>query len=133
VSDLAEAHVLALGALDQGSRVYNLGNGQGFSVLEVVESARRITGHPIPVDFAPRRDGDVARLVADSARIRKELGWTPRIPELDRIIEKRVAVASRPPERLRTIAGCKPSSVQPQKRGAELSAACSPTGGPASG
>jgi UDP-glucose 4-epimerase len=87
VSDLAEAHVLALGALDQGSRVYNLGNGQGFSVLEVIEAARRITGHPIPVDFVPRRDGDVARLVADSARIRKELGWTPRIPELDRIIE----------------------------------------------
>jgi UDP-glucose 4-epimerase len=87
VSDLAEAHVLALGALDRGSRVYNLGNGQGFSVLEVVEAARRITGHPIPTDVAPRREGDVARLVADSSRIRRELGWTPRIPELDRILE----------------------------------------------
>jgi UDP-glucose 4-epimerase len=53
----------------------------------VIEAARKITGHPIPVEFAPRRDGDVARLVADSARIRKELGWAPRIPELHRIIE----------------------------------------------
>jgi len=87
VSDLAEAHVLALGALDRGSRVYNLGNGQGFSVLEVIDAARKITGHPIPVEFAPRREGDVARLVADSARIRKELDWTPRLPELHRIIE----------------------------------------------
>jgi UDP-glucose 4-epimerase len=87
VSDLAEAHVLALGALDRGSRVYNLGNGQGFSVLEVIEAARKITGHAIPVEFVPRRDGDVARLVADSAKIRRELGWTPRIPELDRIID----------------------------------------------
>jgi len=56
-------------------------------VLEVIDTARKITGHAIPVEFAPRRDGDVARLVADSARIRKELGWTPRIPELHRIIE----------------------------------------------
>jgi UDP-glucose 4-epimerase len=87
VSDLAEAHALALGALDRGSRVYNLGNGQGFSVLEVIEAARKITGHPIPAEFVPRRDGDVARLVADSAKIRRELGWTPRIPELDRIID----------------------------------------------
>ena len=87
VGDLAEAHVLALGALDRGSQVYNLGNGQGFSVLEVIEAARKITGHPIPVEFAPRREGDVARLVADSTRIRRELGWTPRTPELHRIIE----------------------------------------------
>ncbi|HLY73193.1 MAG TPA: UDP-glucose 4-epimerase GalE [Planctomycetota bacterium] len=87
VSDLASAHVLALEALDRGSRFYNLGNGRGFSVLEVIEAARKITGHPIPVVMAPRRGGDVARLVADSTRIRRELGWTPRIPELDRIIE----------------------------------------------
>jgi UDP-glucose 4-epimerase len=87
VSDLAAAHVLALEALDRGSRFYNLGNGQGFSVLEVIEAARKITGHPIPAVRAPRRAGDVARLVADSTRIRKELGWTPRIPELHRMIE----------------------------------------------
>jgi UDP-glucose 4-epimerase len=87
VSDLAAAHVLALEALDRGSRCYNLGNGQGFSVLQVIEAARKITGHPIPTVMAPRRGGDVARLVADSTRIRQELGWTPRIPELDRMIE----------------------------------------------
>jgi UDP-glucose 4-epimerase len=87
VSDLAEAHVLALGALDRGSRTYNLGNGNGFSVLEVVDCARRITGHAIPTVVAQRREGDVARLLADSSRIRKDLGWRPRIPELDRIVE----------------------------------------------
>ncbi len=87
VSDLADAHVLALGALDRGSRTYNLGNGNGFSVLEVIETARRVTGHEIPMIKSPRRDGDVARLVADSTRIRRELGWAPRIPELHRIVE----------------------------------------------
>jgi UDP-glucose 4-epimerase len=87
VSDLADAHLLALERLDRGSRTYNLGNGKGFSVLEVVEVARKITGHPIPTLEAPRREGDVARLVADSTRIRRELGWSPRIPELERIVE----------------------------------------------
>lgn len=87
VSDLAEAHVLALGVPGEDCRTYNLGNGSGFSVLEVIECARKITGHPIPVEVAPRREGDVARLVADSTRIRKDLGWTPRFPELSRIIE----------------------------------------------
>jgi UDP-glucose 4-epimerase len=87
VSDLAEAHLLAIQALDRGSRRYNLGNGSGYSVNEVIDAARRITGHPIPVVAAPRREGDPARLVADSSLIRRELGWTPRIPELDRIVE----------------------------------------------
>ena len=87
VSDLADAHVLALERLDRGSRTYNLGNGKGFSVLEVVEVARKITGHPIPAVMAPRREGDVARLVADSTRIKQELGWSPKIPELERIVE----------------------------------------------
>jgi UDP-glucose 4-epimerase len=87
VSDLADAHVLALQHLDRGSRTYNLGNGTGFSVLEVIEVARKITGHPIPTVLAPRREGDVARLVADSAKIKRELGWSPRIPELERIVD----------------------------------------------
>jgi UDP-glucose 4-epimerase len=87
VSDLANAHLLALMALDEQSRIYNLGNGSGFSVMEVIEAARRITGHPIPASIVPRRRGDVARLVADSTRIQRELGWKPRVPELDRIIE----------------------------------------------
>ncbi len=86
VSDLAEAHVLALEALDRKSRVYNLGNGAGFSVKQVVEAARKVTGHAIPSKAAARRPGDAARLIADSTRIRSELGWNPRIPELDRII-----------------------------------------------
>jgi UDP-glucose 4-epimerase len=87
VSDLAEAHVLALRALDRGSRTYNLGNGNGFSVLEVVRVAREITGRDIQIRKAPRRAGDVPRLLADSARIRGELGWTPAVPELPRIVE----------------------------------------------
>lgn len=87
VLDLAEAHVLALEALDQGSRTYNLGNGSGFSVLEVIETAREITGADIPAVIGPRRAGDPARLVASSDRIRKELGWQPRYPDLRQIIE----------------------------------------------
>jgi UDP-glucose 4-epimerase len=87
VSDLARAHVLALRALDGGSRTYNLGNGRGFSVREVIETARAVTGHPIPAVVGPRRPGDPAVLVAGSERIRRELGWEPRYPELRGIIE----------------------------------------------
>jgi UDP-glucose 4-epimerase len=86
VSDLAAAHILALGALEQGSRTYNLGNGQGFSVREVLETARAITRHPIPATFGARRPGDVATLVAGSAKIRRELGWQPQFPQLHDII-----------------------------------------------
>ncbi len=86
VSDLAQAHILALRALDQGSRVYNLGNGQGFSVKEVVAVAREVTGHPIPAEVGPRRPGDPAVLVASSERIRRELGWQPRFADLEAIV-----------------------------------------------
>jgi UDP-glucose 4-epimerase len=87
VEDLAAAHVLALQALDRTDRlICNLGNGQGFSVKQVVEAARRVTGHPIPVEVRPRRAGDPARLVASSARAQSELGWTPQIAELERIL-----------------------------------------------
>ncbi len=87
VQDLARAHILALEALEHGeSRVYNLGSGSGYSVLEVIESARRVTGHPIPAVAAPRRPGDLPVLVADSAKIRDELGWKPAFTELDGII-----------------------------------------------
>lgn len=86
VLDLAEAHILALYALDQGSRTYNLGNGTGFSVKEVVEAARRVTGLPIPVEIGPRRPGDPAVLVAGSDAIRRDLGWTPQFTQLDAII-----------------------------------------------
>ncbi|MEJ2555894.1 MAG: UDP-glucose 4-epimerase GalE [Anaerolineae bacterium] len=87
VIDLAQAHILALRALDQGSRVYNLGNGQGFTVKEVIETAREITGHPIPAEVAPRRPGDPAVLIASSDTIRNDLGWEPRYPNLRDIIE----------------------------------------------
>jgi UDP-glucose 4-epimerase len=87
VIDLAQAHILALRALDQGSRTYNLGNGEGFTVKEVIETAREITGHPIPAEVGPRRPGDPAVLIASSDKIRRELGWTPQYPELRAIIE----------------------------------------------
>jgi UDP-glucose 4-epimerase len=86
VVDLAQAHILALRALDGGSRTYNLGNGQGFSVKEVVEAARQITGHPIPTRVAARRPGDPAVLVASSEKIRRELGWAPRYADLHAIV-----------------------------------------------
>ncbi|MCZ7571827.1 MAG: UDP-glucose 4-epimerase GalE [Ardenticatenaceae bacterium] len=86
VVDLAQAHILALAALDSGSRTYNLGNSQGFSVREVIEVTREVTGHPIPAVEAGRRPGDPAVLIARSARIQRELGWTPRFPTLREII-----------------------------------------------
>jgi len=86
VSDLAQAHILALHALDQGSRMYNLGNGQGFSAKQVIDMAREITGHPIPARNGPRRAGDPATLVAGSQRIRDELGWQPQFPALRDIV-----------------------------------------------
>jgi UDP-glucose 4-epimerase len=87
VGDLADAHILALEALRTRSRlIYNIGNGQGFSVREVVESVRRVTGHPIPVIEEPRRAGDPAVLVASSRRIIDELGWNPRYGSLDDIV-----------------------------------------------
>lgn len=87
VIDLAQAHILALRALDEGSRVYNLGNGRGFSVREVIEMAREVTGHSIPASEGPRRPGDPAVLVASSERIRRELGWEPQYPSLRQIVE----------------------------------------------
>jgi UDP-glucose 4-epimerase len=82
VIDLAEAHILALNALDQGSRSYNLGNGRGYSVQEVIETARTITGHPIPARIGPRRAGDPSILVADSQATMRELGWRPQHADL---------------------------------------------------
>ena len=91
VSDLAEAHLLALAALEgeaaQSARlVFNLGNGTGFSVREVIESARRVTGHPIPADVHPRRPGDPAFLVASSEKAMRDLGWKPGYTQLDDIV-----------------------------------------------
>ena len=88
VADLCDAHLLALRRLlgGAGSARYNLGNGAGFSVREVIEAARRVTGHPIPVVVGPRREGDPPVLVADARAARAQLGWTPRHADLDTIV-----------------------------------------------
>src|ERR671932_1276788 len=94
VGDLAEAHLLALPAPAEGEhRIYNLGNGAGFSVREVVEAVRGVTGNALPVTVGPRRAGDPARLVASSERIRAELGWTPRHTDLGGIVRDAWQVA----------------------------------------
>jgi len=91
VSDLADAHLLALAALENedGAKhrlIFNLGNGQGFSVRQVIDSARRVTGHAIPAQIHPRRPGDPAVLVASSAKAIRQLGWEPRYTQLDDIV-----------------------------------------------
>jgi len=87
VQDLADAHLLALAALKQRDRViYNIGNGQGFTVREVIDSVRRVTGRPIPVEECLRREGDPAVLVAGSEKIKLELGWRPKFADLDTIV-----------------------------------------------
>lgn len=88
VSDLAHAHILALNWLNEGgeSQVFNLGNGAGFSVKEVIEAARRVTGHDIPAQVVPRRAGDPPVLVASSEAITNKLGWQPQYRRLDDII-----------------------------------------------
>jgi UDP-glucose 4-epimerase len=88
VADLARAHLLALEGLSSGThKVFNLGNGNGFSNKEVVEAVREVTGHPVPVEVAPRRPGDPAALYASSAKARSELGWVPQKPGLPEIVE----------------------------------------------
>jgi UDP-glucose 4-epimerase len=87
VTDLAEAHLLALEALDRGSVTWNVGNGCGFSVLDVVRAVERVSGRRVPLRLGERRDGDPAVLVAGSARIRSQAGWRPRHSALDRIVE----------------------------------------------
>ena len=87
IADLVSAHQLALDGLNERDRlIYNLGSGTGYSVREVIETARRITGHPIPVKELPRRPGDSARLVASSVKIKQELGWKPQHDNLQKIL-----------------------------------------------
>ncbi len=87
VVDLAHAHILAMENLDKlNTRKYNLGNGQGYSVLEVIETARKVTGHPIPVVMGPRRAGDPAKLIASSESLSRELGWEPKFASLEEIL-----------------------------------------------
>jgi UDP-glucose 4-epimerase len=86
ILDLAQAHILALRAIENGSRTYNLGNGRGFSVREVIETAQEVTGLPITAEVGSRRAGDPDVLVADSQKIKDELGWQPRFNTLHSII-----------------------------------------------
>ena len=88
VADLADAHLVVAEALtERDVMIYNLGTGRGYSVLEVLETAREVTGHPIPSEDAPRREGDAVRLVACADRIQRELGWQPRHSTLNHIVD----------------------------------------------
>ena len=88
VEDLAEAHILAMDRMERTElRAFNLGNGSGYSVLEVLQSIERVTGKAVPAADAPRRAGDPARLVASAERARQLLGWKPQKPELDQIVQ----------------------------------------------
>ena len=86
VTDLAQAHILALKALDYGSRTYNLGNGNGYSIMEVIKSAEEVAGTRIRYEIGERRPGDPATLVASSEKIKRELGWKPRFGSLRDIL-----------------------------------------------
>lgn len=86
IEDLGRAHILALEGGEKGHRIYNLGNGEGFSVRQVIETAREVTGADIKAVEAPRRPGDPPVLVASSEKIRKDLGWKPEKPELSAMI-----------------------------------------------
>ncbi|OFR38166.1 UDP-glucose 4-epimerase GalE [Corynebacterium sp. HMSC077D03] len=87
IRDLAEAHLLALESNEPGThRIYNLGSGDGYSVKQVIEMCREVTGHEIPAEVAPRRAGDPATLVASSAKIKAELGWNPTRTDLRTIV-----------------------------------------------
>ncbi len=89
ISDLSQAHLLALDYLRGGgeSEFINLGNGNGYSVKEVVEAARKVTGKNIEAKISPRRAGDPSKLIADAAKAREVLGWNPQFPEIEKIIE----------------------------------------------
>ena len=89
VTDLAQAHILALDYLMKGgeSNVFNLGNGVGFTVKEVIDVARSVTGHPIPAEISPRRAGDPAQLVASSEKAKSVLGWKPQYDSLETIVD----------------------------------------------
>jgi len=88
VTDLAQAHILAVKYLMDGGKsdVFNLGNGVGFTVKEVIETARKVTGHPIPAVISPRRGGDPAKLIASSEKAKSILGWKPEHADLEEII-----------------------------------------------
>ncbi|QDU98735.1 UDP-glucose 4-epimerase GalE [Lignipirellula cremea] len=88
VNDIGQAHILALSRLEPGVQLkYNLGVGQGFSVRQVIDACRTVTGHPIPAVVTPRRDGDAPVLIADSTKVREELHWVPQFDQLEATVE----------------------------------------------
>ena len=116
VTDLAAAHILALDYLLGGgeSDVFNLGNGVGFSVKQIIDAAREVTGHPIPAEMAPRRPGDPARLVASSEKARRVLGWRPRHDDIREIIDTAWRWHQAHPSGYRTASG--DSYLRPARR-----------------
>jgi len=86
IADLAQAHILAMEKKRNEASHFNLGNGSGYRVREVIDGARRVTGHPIPEYLAARRPGDPPRLIGDNKKIKRELGWEPRFPSLEEMI-----------------------------------------------
>lgn len=106
VSDLASAHILALLRVDElGAATYNLGNGEGFTVRQVIDAARRVTGHPIPTEEVDRRPGDPAALVASAQEAQQKLGWRPQRCSLDEIIRSAWAWHRSHPQGYRTRVG----------------------------
>lgn len=97
VTDIAEAHIRALECLNEKSTAFNLGNGRGYSNLEVIQSVERVSGRRVPWEPAMRRLGDPAVLVADSSRIKRETGWSPRFDTLDKIVETAFAWRAKHP------------------------------------
>jgi UDP-glucose 4-epimerase len=91
VSDLADAHLLALNTLDESSQVFNLGNGRGCTVRQIVASVSRLMGRPLEPVIAPRRAGDPPILIASSNRIVDKTGWAPRFADIDHIIQTALA------------------------------------------
>jgi UDP-glucose 4-epimerase len=100
ISDLAQAHVRAIEGRFEGA--FNLGNGEGYSVRQVVDAARRVTGHAIPAAVSPRRPGDPDRLVADARKAREVLGWRPDHTDLDEIVRSAWEWSRRHPRGYRT-------------------------------
>ncbi|RYG43525.1 UDP-glucose 4-epimerase, partial [bacterium] len=100
VLDLAEAHLLAVRHLraEGESRKFNLGNGQGYTVKQVIDAVGTVSGHAVPYETSDRRPGDAAKLVGDSTRAHRELGWSPRYPDLEDIVRHAYAWHSANPQ-----------------------------------
>ena len=109
ILDLAQAHILGLAPGRQG--FYNLGNGDGYSVREVVRMCEKVTGKTIPAMEKPRRPGDPPRLVASAERAMRELGWKPKYPKLERHRRHRLGLAQAASQRLRGLSGANPPTA----------------------